>query len=146
MQDNDATDVQRLDLFRKAAAAHIKYAGWAANGEGVDRHFFGLKKMIKSGEEAPKLFSDPAFSASSNWTYSTSQLSSEFFDGWGYGQVTGDGFGLAYSVNNTNLRFTITTTNGKGEALKQYLAEAAEEVREVVEKGMAGAEAPKAKL
>lgn len=51
-----------------------------------------------------------------------------------------------YSVNNTNLRFTITSTTGKTEVLKQYLAEAAEETREAVEKGMAELEAPKAKL
>ncbi|KAL7008712.1 Carnitine O-acetyltransferase mitochondrial [Cystobasidiomycetes sp. EMM_F5] len=146
MEDNDASNANKLDLFRKAAAAHIKWAGWASDGQGIDRHFFGLKKLIKPGEEVPKIFSDPAFAASSYWTLSTSQLSSEFFDGWGYGQVVSDGFGLAYSVNNTCLRFTITTTNGKAEQMKQYLAEAAEEVREAVEKGMQEAEAPKAKL
>lgn len=106
----------------------------------------GLKKVMKEGEELPKIFKHPAFAASSNWTLSTSQLSSEFFDGWGYGQVVSDGFGLAYSVNSNNLRFTITSTTGKTEQLKQYLAEAAEEVREVVERGMAEAAAPSAKL
>ena len=147
MERTGATNGKRLELFRKAAAAHIKFAGWAADGQGVDRHFFGLKHVLKSGEELPKLFSDPAFAASSHWMLSTSQLSSEFFDGWGYGQVVSDGFGLAYSVNNTSLRFTITSTTGQAEQLKQYLAEAAEEVREAVERGMAESEAPpKAKL
>lgn len=145
MEEYDTPNTKRLELFRKAAAAHIKYAGWAADGQGVDRHFFGLKKVMKEGEELPKIFKDPAFSASSNWTLSTSQLSSEFFDGWGYGQVTPDGFGLAYSVNSNNLRFTITSTTGKTEQLKQYLAEAAEEVREVVEKGMQEQESAPAK-
>ena len=98
MEAQDSTPKQRLEAFRKAAAAHIKYAGWAADGQGVDRHFFGLKKVMKQGEELPAIFNDPAFAASSHWTLSTSQLSSEFFDGWGYGQVVGDGFGLAVSA------------------------------------------------
>jgi len=146
MECDGVSNSKRLELFRKAAAAHIKYAGWAADGQGVDRHFFGLKKVMKEGEDAPKLFSDPAFAASAHWTLSTSQLSSEFFDGWGYGQVVGDGFGLAYSVNSNNIRFIITSTTGKAETLRQYLAEAAEETREAVESGMREAEAPKAKL
>ena len=147
MEDSEMSNANKLDLFRKAAAAHIKYAGMAADGQGIDRHFFGLKKLIKEGEEVPKLFKDPAFAASSYWTLSTSQLSSEYYDGWGYGQVVPDGFGLAYSVNNNCLRFTITSTNGQTEELRQYLAEACEEVRDTVEKGMAESEpAPKAKL
>ena len=146
MEEPETSNLKRLELFRKATAAHIKYAGWASEGQGVDRHFFGLKKLLKEGEELPKIFTDPAYVASSNWILSTSQLSSEFFDGWGYGQVVSEGFGLAYSVNNTNLRFTITSTTGKTEQLKQYLAEAAEEVREAIEKGMLEAEAPKPKL
>ena len=34
-------DAERLELFRKAAAKHIKLAGEAADGRGVDRHLFG---------------------------------------------------------------------------------------------------------
>lgn len=41
MEDTEVSNKHRLDLFRKAASAHIKYAGWAADGQGVDRHFFG---------------------------------------------------------------------------------------------------------
>jgi len=158
MEDYHCSNKARLDYFRKAAAAHIRYAGWAADGQGVDRHLYGLKKVMKEGEELPKLYTDPAFAASSHWVLSTSQLSSEFFDGWGYGQVTIDNpefksgkgaynpktglnekpgaFGLAYSVNNTNLRFTITSCDGDTEVMKQYLAEAAEEVRDAIVKGM----------
>lgn len=168
MEDSNCSNKQRLSYFRKAAAAHIKYAGWAADGQGVDRHLYGLKKVMKEGEKLPALYTDPAFAASSHWVLSTSQLSSEFFDGWGYGQVTIDNpdfkngksaydpktglntkpgaFGLAYSVNNTNLRFTITSCDGDTEVMKQYLAEAAEEVRDAITKGMEEADAAPAKL
>lgn len=41
MEDSSRSDSERLELFRKAAAKHIKLAGEAADGRGVDRHLFG---------------------------------------------------------------------------------------------------------
>ncbi|GAA6063739.1 hypothetical protein JCM10212_000778 [Sporobolomyces blumeae] len=141
MEDSSRSNVERLDLFRKAAAKHIKLAGEAADGRGVDRHLFGLKKLLKEGEEVPKLYTDPTFSQSNNWILSTSQLSSEYFDGWGYGEVVDEGYGLSYSVNNRTLRFIITSMNrgpnNNVEAFRHYLEEACNDVRDVVEKGMA---------
>ena len=64
----------------------MQYAAWAADGQGIDRHLFGLKKVIKDGEELPELYQDPAYSRSSHWELSTSQLSSKYLDGWGYGE------------------------------------------------------------
>lgn len=80
------TDVERAGLFRKAVARHLQYAAWAADGQGVDRHLFGLKKLLKEGEELPSIYKDSAFSKTNHWELSTSQLSSPFFDGWGYGE------------------------------------------------------------
>ncbi|GAA5933788.1 hypothetical protein JCM1841_002124 [Sporobolomyces salmonicolor] len=150
MENPQRSDVERLELFRKAAAKHIKLAGEAADGRGVDRHLFGLKKLLKEGEELPALYTDPTFAQSSNWILSTSQLSSEYFDGWGYGEVVDEGYGLAYSVNNRTLRFTITSMNRDAHnnvrAFRHYLEEACNDVREVVEKGMAKEGEVKAKL
>ena len=42
--------------------------------------------MLKEGEPLPEIFSDPAFGRSSHWELSTSQLSSRYLDGWGYGE------------------------------------------------------------
>lgn len=84
---------------------------------------------MKEGEELPAIFSDPIFAVSSTWTLSTSQLSSEFFNTWGYSEVVDDGFGLAYSVNSDSLRFCIITKTGKDKELAHYLEEAAHEMR-----------------
>lgn len=65
---------------------HVQYAAWAADGQGVDRHLFGLKQMLKEGEPLPEIYTDPAFGQSSHWELSTSQLSSQYLDGWGYGE------------------------------------------------------------
>ena len=86
-------------LFRRAAEAHVKYISDASDGRGVDRHLFGLKKCLKEGEEVPEIFRDPAFGYSGSWYLSTSQLSSEYFNGYGWSQVIDEGFGIAYMIN-----------------------------------------------
>jgi len=70
----------------RAVSRHTQYAAWAADGQGVDRHLFGLKKLLKEGEPMPEIYKDPTYAKSSHWELSTSQLSSPFFDGWGYGE------------------------------------------------------------
>jgi carnitine O-acetyltransferase len=86
MDNPNHTDGQRAELFRKAVNRHLTYAGWAADGQGVDRHLFGLKKMLKEGEKLPEIYADAAFGRTNHWELSTSQLSSPFVDGWGYGE------------------------------------------------------------
>ena len=73
-------------LFGKAVARHMQYSAWAADGQGVDRHLFGLKNLVRADEELPGIYKDPAYGRSSHWELSTSQLSSRYFDGWGYGE------------------------------------------------------------
>ena len=42
--------------------------------------------MLKQGESLPEIYTDPAFGQSNHWESSTSQLSSRFISGWGYGE------------------------------------------------------------
>lgn len=69
-----------------AVTRHMQYSTWAADGQGVDRHLFGLKKMLKEGEKLPEIYRDGAYGKTSHWELSTSQLSSDYIDGWGYGE------------------------------------------------------------
>lgn len=79
-------DVHRSSLFRAAITRHLQYAAWAADGQGVDRHLFGLKKIMNEGEELPAIFKDFSYAKTNHWELSTSQLGSDYFDGWGYGE------------------------------------------------------------
>jgi len=159
MADPRVTDPTYLrTLFQTAVARHIQYAGWAADGQGVDRHFFGLKKLLKEGEPVPALYTDKAFGKSNNWELSTSQLSSKYFDGWGYGEVVPEGFGLSYSIGDDYVRWGVSSADDAGvwdtagadaalsarpisnanarernAAMKHYLAEAATEVKAMLE-------------
>ncbi|KXN85030.1 Carnitine O-acetyltransferase, mitochondrial [Leucoagaricus sp. SymC.cos] len=123
------------DMFVKAASRHIQYSAWAADGQGVDRHLFGLKKMLKESEDLPEIYKDPAFVKSGHWELSTSQLSSKYFEDWGYGEVVEDGFGLSYAIGDDHVRRTITNLKEKqkGAELRHYLAEATTEVRKMLE-------------
>ncbi|KAI0631989.1 acyltransferase ChoActase/COT/CPT [Trametes polyzona] len=142
MLDPNQTDEQRAALFRKAVSRHLQYAAWAADGQGVDRHLFGLKKCLKEGEPVPEIYTDEAFSKTNHWELSTSQLSSPYLDGWGYGEVVPDGYGLSYSIGDHYIRWTITSLKRRTAELKHYLAEAATETRQMMERA-AAAEAKK---
>ncbi|CCM04923.1 uncharacterized protein FIBRA_07120 [Fibroporia radiculosa] len=143
MLNPEESDEHRATLFRKAVTRHLQYAAWAADGQGVDRHLFGLKKMLREGEPVPSIYTDEAFSKTNNWELSTSNLSSPFLDGWGYGEVVTDGYGLSYSIGDYHIRWTITSLKRQTAELKHYLAEAATETRLMMERA-AAAEAKKA--
>ncbi|TGJ84507.1 hypothetical protein E0Z10_g4276 [Xylaria hypoxylon] len=143
LADPDVSDEDRVNLFRKAIAAHIEYIGAASDGKGVDRHLFGLKKLLEPGEELPAIYKDPAFGYSSSWFLSTSQLSSEFFNGYGWSQVIDAGFGIAYMINENSLNFNIVSKGLSSQKMSHYINEAAGDIRDLL---LPTLEAPKAKI
>ncbi|KAI9883092.1 MAG: Rho-type gtpase-activating protein [Watsoniomyces obsoletus] len=132
-----------VDLFRKALDAHVRYITLATDGRGVDRHLFGLKKLLESNEELPSIYKDPAYAYSSKWFLSTSQLSSEYFNGYGWSQVVDDGFGIAYMINENSIQFNIVSKGLGSERMSFYLNEAAGDLRDLLVPTL---EAPRAKL
>lgn len=107
MADPEVPPEECVKAFRAAVDAHVKYITLASDGKGVDRHLFGLKKCLKEGEEMPEIFKDPAYTYSSSWYLSTSQLSSEYFNGYGWSQVIDEGFGIAYMINENKSVFSV---------------------------------------
>jgi len=89
------------------------------------------------------MFKDPTFTYSSSWFLSTSQLNSEYFNGYGWSQVIDQGFGIAYMVNENNLQFNIVSKKLGADKMLFYLTEAANEMREMLETEL---ERPRAKL
>lgn len=119
-------------LFRKAVDAHVKYTQQASDGYGVDRHLFGLKKCLKEGEKVPDLYQDPAYTYSSSWYISSSQLSSEYFNGYGWSQVIDQGWGIAYMINENSIQFNIVSKHLGSERMSHYLNEAAGDIRDML--------------
>ena len=99
MADPEVTPGECVQALRKAMDAHVKYLNDASDGKGVDRHLFGLMKCLKEEEEVPAIFKDKAYTYSQTWYLSSSQLSSEYFNGYGWSQVIDEGWGIAYMIN-----------------------------------------------
>jgi carnitine O-acetyltransferase len=95
MSDSSIDAKTTAELFHKAVKSHVEYISAASDGKGVDRHLFGLKKLLGPNDELPALYKDPAYAYSSTWYISSSQLSSEYFNGYGWSQVVDDGWGIA---------------------------------------------------
>ena len=84
MEDPNVSNEKCVELGRKAIAAHVKYIMEASDGKGVDRHLFGLKKLLGPEDELPAIYKDPVFAYSCHWFLSTSQLSSDYHNGYGW--------------------------------------------------------------
>lgn len=140
---DSATNAEKVAAARAAFNAHVKYIGDASAGKGVDRHLFGLKKCLKEGEKVPQIFQDKMYGYSCNWFLSTSQLSSDYFNGYGWSQVIDDGFGLAYMINSNSLQVNCVSKKLGSEKMRYFLTEAAEDMKIAFETELAE---PKAKL
>lgn len=131
------------DLFHKAVKAHVAYISAASDGKGVDRHLFGLKKLLGPNDEVPSLYKDPAYAYSCKWFISTSQLSSEYFNGYGWSQVVDDGWGIAYMINENSIQFNVVSKGLGSARMSFYLNEAAGDIRDLL---LPTLESAKAKL
>ncbi|KAL8751671.1 MAG: hypothetical protein Q9184_005998 [Pyrenodesmia sp. 2 TL-2023] len=143
MADPNIPPEKCIKYFRQAVDAHVEYITAASDGKGVDRHLFGLKKCLKEGEEIPSIFTDRAYTYSGTWYLSTSQLSSEFFNGYGWSQVVDEGWGIAYMINENSIQFNIVSKGLGSERMSFYLNEAAGDLRDLL---MPTIEQPRAKL
>uniref|UniRef100_A0A1D1YFG2 Carnitine O-acetyltransferase, mitochondrial n=1 Tax=Anthurium amnicola TaxID=1678845 RepID=A0A1D1YFG2_9ARAE len=146
MEDQKVPIEVKAELGYKAINAHVKYMADAVEGKGCDRHLFGLRMSLKSNEQKPAIFTDPTYAKSTHWNLSTSQLSSEYFQGYGWGEVVPDGYGVAYMINNDSLNFNIVSLRLNNDVLRHYLKESATEMRQVFEYAQAKAGQIKAKL
>ncbi|KAF8166583.1 acyltransferase ChoActase/COT/CPT [Mycena galopus ATCC 62051] len=140
MLDSSEINGRRAVLFREAAARHQQQAAWAVDGQSPFMHLAGLVIMAVDPpmEELPEIFAGPAFwGMALERDMDTAQLSSPYLDGWGFGGGDSDTFGLAYSIGNKYIRWTITSARAGdaqgGAQLKEYLAEAATQLRDVMD-------------
>jgi carnitine O-acetyltransferase len=119
-----------IKLIQQAAFAHVWYSKKATMGLGVDRHFFGLSKMVKEGEVVPDLFKHPVFDRSKHWRLSTSSLPTCP----GFGFVVDDGMGIGYAVYDDDMVFNIAarTETGYADEFGRQLAEALDDMKTLV--------------
>ncbi|KAJ2852726.1 Carnitine O-acetyltransferase mitochondrial [Coemansia brasiliensis] len=131
-----ASPQDKVAALQAAVKAHGAYAKACSEGKGVDRHLLGLRLVLKPGEEKPGIFQDPAYANSCHWFLSTSQLSSEHFEGWGFSEVVPDGYGIAYTIRKDAIIFHIAAMENdfglNSDHLAHYIKEAATEMRATI--------------
>lgn len=73
---NTVSDQEKVMLLKDAVKAHKDYTVMAMTGEGVDRHLLGLKLIARENNlPIPDLYNDPAYTKSTHFRVSTSQVS-----------------------------------------------------------------------
>ncbi|KAK4706156.1 hypothetical protein P7C70_g58, partial [Phenoliferia sp. Uapishka_3] len=134
--DGKLGDGEKKKLFQKATKKQGADAREAADGLGIDRHLFGLRKVRQAGEEAgTHLLDDPLLKRSSTWNMSTSQIYIREAPSYGWGPVVEDGYGLPYMIHPECLQFTVTSKKAMPSAkFLKNLEWAADEVWELMER------------
>jgi len=109
----------------------------ALEGKGVDRHLLGLKMLLEPKESLPSLYTDPSYALSCHWKLSTSQIPTESFDGWGWGEVVPDGYGIAYMLKDRSIHFNIASIKTMRNAeLKMNIESSLKDLRRVLDSDM----------
>ena len=111
---HDSSVEEKLDSLRKGCEKHVKRMNDAKNGRGVDRHLFGLKQLAIQKRarildyELPAFFEDPSYSKLMTSVISTSNVTADSLELFGFGPVTSNGLGLGYSLKNDRITINIT--------------------------------------
>ena len=109
-------------MLRAAIAAHVETVRRCQEGRGVDRHLFGLRRMLEPDEPVPALFADRGYAALSRSVLSTSALpSSPHVELSCFGPVVDEGFGLSYSIDDHAVRCVVTNFHGLAGAFAEQL-------------------------
>ncbi|KAJ3278927.1 Carnitine O-acetyltransferase mitochondrial [Borealophlyctis nickersoniae] len=133
MEDPNIPNKIKGEMGRKAIAAQSAYMAKAIEGRGVDRHLLGLRLSLKPDEPKPSIFTDPNFAYSCHWKLSTSQIPSENYTGYGWGEVVPDGYGVAYMVREEALQFNLASMHLRNEEFQTYFHEALHEMKDAFE-------------
>ncbi len=100
-----------LSRLRAASEKHVQRINECKNGQGIDRHLYGLKKMHeKLFPEAPMpaVFSSPGYLAITTNTFSTSTSSAFGMRYAGYGPSVTNGFAVRYLIFKDRLHFVLS--------------------------------------
>lgn len=124
---------EKYQLLVKAANKHSRLSKTSASGYGVDRHFLGLFKVLEKKEKIPSLFKNYVFNQSKYWYISTSNLSSKYLEGWGWGEVVPEGIGVAYIIKKDSLYYNCTSRSNFSPTFINHLENALRDMTYICE-------------
>jgi len=93
--------------------------------------------MMLQGEES-EMLDYPLYKKSGTWEISTSNVSNDFYDGFGFGQVCSYGIGCGYIIKADKIIYNCTTRrdkqDGSPEKMCLALTEVLNEMKAMVDK------------
>ncbi|ORX80380.1 acyltransferase ChoActase/COT/CPT [Basidiobolus meristosporus CBS 931.73] len=144
MNDPNASAQEKFQTLQLASRKHIENLKQSSIGQGVDRHLFGLRMVMKPGE-GHAIFSDPAFGKSSRWQLSTSSLSESIkLSATGFGAVDPEGYGINYLPGKKTIRFGIEAKANSNASIQRFSDALIHVLNEM--EAVCKANTPKAKL
>ncbi|XP_003740711.1 carnitine O-acetyltransferase [Galendromus occidentalis] len=107
--DNQANVKDKVGSLRTAVEAHKRYTNSAVAGLGVDRLFFGMKRIAsEAGIQIPNFFFDKSMVVSTHFRLSTSQVAAKSRSVMFYGPLVPDGYGCCYNPGNDYILFGLS--------------------------------------
>lgn len=142
MAMNDSASPQSclLELMQQAAAAHSAEMRQAQQGQGVERHLYGLKQIQRrfgkelGVTELPALFNDPGYRTLRHDFLSTSNMSSPLVHSCAFGPVVKDGYGIFYLLLADRIGINLSSYSSNSASAKelvQQLVKALKELRDI---------------
>ena len=102
LQGVDGKEAELLEKIKTAAGSHTAYTRLCQQAKACDRHLYGLSQMMLPGEES-EMFAYPLYKKSGTWEISTSNVSNDFYEGFGFGQVCSYGIGCGYIIKGDKI-------------------------------------------
>ncbi|WP_086350358.1 choline/carnitine O-acyltransferase [Candidatus Enterococcus clewellii] len=97
------------ELFLDGIAAHSKRLVKCQKGLGVERHLFGLQKMVPDSLDAAYFFQSEAIKKLTRNFLSTTGIPSDLLESFSFCPVDQEGFGLYYGILEDRIVLTISS-------------------------------------
>jgi len=130
-----SSNAEKIQTLREACESHTRYANMCKEGEGVDRHLFGLHQLAKqrvqsiSGYQVPAIFTDPTYALLKTDLLSTSNCGNQQICLFGFGPTALKGFGLGYIIRDNSINVNITSFIGEAAIFAKLLQESLMEMK-----------------
>jgi carnitine O-acetyltransferase len=134
-----STAQQQQDAARKAFEAHVNRAKQCQQGNGVDRHLWGMLQLANhrrqhvANYQIPKLYSLPAWKRMRHDHLSTSNCGNEQLSYFGFGPTWTDGLGIGYIIKNNSLIATVSSYEHSSPRYVTQLEKAFQELLDLFE-------------
>ncbi|KAJ9579762.1 hypothetical protein L9F63_004599 [Diploptera punctata] len=112
LDECNMSDKEKAEALLRATDTVTLRTIEAMDGQGVDRHIFGLYMMARQeGLEIPELFCNKGFQQSCNCKLFTNQVRSPYNAGLCLGPASYDGYGVGYNTRAHYINFGVIAYN-----------------------------------